>query len=40
MKTPSTFSAPSASTAMAAVNAESTPPLNPITTRLNPFFRT
>ncbi len=38
--TPTTFSAPSASTAIAATSAESIPPLNPTSTLLNPHFRT
>ena len=33
METPTTFSAPSALTAMAATTAESIPPLNPSTAR-------
>ena len=38
--TPATFSRPSASTATAATSDESMPPERPMTTRLNPFFRT
>ena len=37
--TPSTFSGPMASAAMAAVNAESMPPERPSSTFLNPVFR-
>ena len=40
MPTPTTLSRPSASTAIAATSAESIPPESPMTTRLNPFFRT
>ena len=40
MPTPSTFSAPSASAAMAATSAESIPPLSAITTLLKPHLRT
>ena len=39
MRTPITFSGPSASQAMAAVSAESTPPDMPITTLENPCLR-
>jgi hypothetical protein len=40
MVTPTTASGPRASTARAAVSAESIPPLNPTTTSRNPFFLT
>ena len=40
METPTTFSAPTASAAMAAVRAESIPPLIPSTTFSKPFFLT
>ncbi len=40
MVTPTTFSRPSASTAMAATSAESMPPESPMTTRLKPLFCT
>ena len=40
MKTPVTWSGPSASTAIDAVSAESMPPLTPITTCVNSFFVT
>ena len=40
METPTTPSRPNASTAMAAVIAESMPPESPTTTRRKPFFRT
>ena len=40
MATPVTFSAPTASTAMAAVSAESMPPLKPIITCRKPHLRT
>jgi hypothetical protein len=39
IKTPSTFDGPSASTAIAAVNAESIPPDRPSTTREKPHLR-
>ena len=39
ISTPSTFRAPSASTAIAAVRAESMPPDRPSRLRLNPHFR-
>ncbi len=39
METPTTFSAPSASTAIAATTAESIPPLKPSTADLKPHFR-
>ena len=39
MPTPVTFSAPSASTAIAAVSEESMPPLSPINTREKPHLR-
>ena len=38
METPTTFSAPSASTAIAATTAESIPPLNPSTADLKLHF--
>ena len=40
MVTPATFSAPRASTAMAATSEESIPPESPTTAREKPFFRT
>ena len=40
MPTPSTFSAPSASTAMAATSAESMPPESPTSAFLKPHLRT
>src|SRR5438046_7419537 len=40
METPSTLSAPKASTAMAATTAESIPPLRPTSTFLNPHLQT
>ena len=40
MSTPTTWSGPSASTAIAATSDESTPPDNPIRTLVKPFFRT
>ncbi len=39
IRTPSTWSAPSASTAMAAVSAESIPPESPSTAREKPHLR-
>ena len=40
MPTPITFSAPSASVAMAATSAESMPPLRPTSALLKPHLRT